>query len=214
MHKRDTSDYFVIIFICLAMAALMVLLIGFGFSLGREYAIPQPSTTPPAAAVSPSPTTDLDPNIVTPQEPDNAVSAPTDAPVDAAMPTAEPESMQRAIFRLTNTVRTERGLSELAYSYRLQDAADLRARECAESFSHTRPDGSSCHSVVEEYDYRVTGENLIMADEEIALPEVMMSKWMLSEGHRSNILLPQFTELAVGVYEKDGVVYAVQIFMG
>lgn len=123
-------------------------------------------------------------------------------------------SLSREIFDLTNQIRAKNGLGELTYADDLQDAADVRAYECSITFSHTRPDGSSCHSIVEEMDYYVTGENLIKVDRPIAVPEIIMSEWMTSEGHRANILLPEFTKLAVGVYEKNGVVYAAQIFMG
>jgi len=41
-----------------------------------------------------------------------------------------------------------------------------------------------------------------------------MNSWMNSKSHRDNILLKDFTEMAIGVYEKDGVVYATQIFLG
>jgi uncharacterized protein YkwD len=53
-----------------------------------------------------------------------------------------------------------------------------------------------------------------MADKEIATAENMMKTWMNSEGHRANILLKDFTEMAIGIYEKDNIVYATQIFLG
>ena len=118
------------------------------------------------------------------------------------------------LFDLTNKVRADAGLNTLTYAYEIQEQADARAYECSVQFSHTRPNGKSCHSVVEQIDYTVTGENLLRADAPLAVPEVMMSEWMLSEGHRANIMLPEFTKLAVGIYEKKGVVYATQIFLG
>jgi len=53
-----------------------------------------------------------------------------------------------------------------------------------------------------------------MADNPISEPEILLDTWMNSEGHRANILLPDFTSIAIGLYEKDDVTYAVQIFMG
>jgi len=127
--------------------------------------------------------------------------------------TANVSSLGKQIFDLTNKERTEQGLKELSYAYDLQGAADTRAKEASTLFSHTRPDGTSCHDIVTK-DYYVTGENLIMADKPIATAENLVAEWMNSEGHRHNILLGEYTELAVGVYEKDGVVYACQIFIG
>lgn len=138
----------------------------------------------------------------------------TPEPEQTADPSANIDPLAFEIFECTNKVRMQNGFGKLTYAYELQEAADTRAYECSIQFSHTRPNGTSCHSIVEDFDYYVTGENLIMLDKSIALPEVIVSEWMLSEGHRHNILLSEFTELAVGVYEKDGVVYAVQIFMG
>lgn len=132
----------------------------------------------------------------------------------AATQSVDVTPLATEIFERTNQERVRHGLKELTYGYELQNAADVRAYECSVKFSHTRPDGRSCHSVVEELDYYVTGENLILADKQIASAEVMLAEWMASEGHRANILLPDFTELAVGVCEKDGVVYVAQIFLG
>lgn len=136
----------------------------------------------------------------------------TQTPATPELPYVHPLAAE--LFDLTNQERIDAGLNTLTYAYDLQEAADARAYECSVQFSHTRPNGKSCHSVVDQYDYYVTGENLLKADAPLAVPEVMMSKWMLSEGHRENILLPDFTRLAIGIYEKKGVVYAAQIFLG
>ena len=130
-----------------------------------------------------------------------------------AVTTTAVSNLAQQIFDLTNAERTSRGLNALSYSYDLQEAANTRAREASVKFSHTRPNGQSCHDIVTK-DYNVTGENLIMADKPIATAENLVAEWMSSEGHRYNILLPEFTELAVGVYESGGVVYACQIFLG
>lgn len=118
------------------------------------------------------------------------------------------------LFALTNKERENEGLKALKYNKDLQEAADIRAKECAENFSHTRPDGSSCHTIVADMDYKVTGENLVKADSPIATAKTLMGAWMDSEGHRANILLKDYTSIAIGTYEKDDVTYAVQIFLG
>lgn len=123
------------------------------------------------------------------------------------------EQLIKDIFELVNQEREKNNVPTLTYNKEIQDAADLRAKEASESFSHTRPDGSSCHNVI-KLEYYATGENLLMADKEIATAENMMKTWMDSEGHRANILLKDFTEMAIGIYEKDNIVYATQIFLG
>ena len=123
------------------------------------------------------------------------------------------EQLIKDIFELVNQEREKNNVPALTYNKEIQDAADLRAKEASESFSHTRPDGSSCHDVI-KLEYYATGENLLMADKEIATAENMMKTWMNSESHRANILLKDFTEMAIGIYEKDNIVYATQIFLG
>ena len=85
------------------------------------------------------------------------------------------------LFDMTNDIRMSAGLGVLTYAYELQEQADTRAYECSVQFSHTRPDGSSCHDIVTK-DYYVTGENLILVDKPIASAENIMARWMLSKG--------------------------------
>jgi uncharacterized protein YkwD len=141
-----------------------------------------------------------------PEEPSNTEFTGEDIPEDA--------TLAEQIFILTNNERAKEDLEELEYNEKLQDAADTRAKECAERFSHTRPNGTSCHTVVADLDYKVTGENLVKADKPIATAQTLVQAWMDSEAHRDNILLKDFTSMAIGVYETDDMVYAVQIFMG
>lgn len=117
------------------------------------------------------------------------------------------------IYNLVNKERTSRGLNTLAYNFKLQEGANIRAKEASQAFSHTRPDGTECYTVFPE-DYNVAGENLIMADEPIATAENLMATWMESQGHKDNILAQRYTSIAIGIYEKDGIIYASQLFVG
>lgn len=121
--------------------------------------------------------------------------------------------LAKELFELTNKERVAAGLTELTYNFDLQDPADLRAAESSIKFDHTRPNGDICYSVF-NVDYTVAGENLIQADKPIANAENLMKTWMESEGHRANILLPEFTSVAIGIYTKDDVIYASQLFVG
>ena len=116
------------------------------------------------------------------------------------------------IFELINKERTAAGLSKLEYNFELQSGADIRAKEASESFSHTRPSGETCYTAF-NVNYNVAGENLIMADKQIATAENLVKTWMESEGHKANILLPEFTSTAIGVYGED-VIYVAQLFIG
>ena len=117
-----------------------------------------------------------------------------------------------AVASLVNAARQDAGLSELELDADLCAAAQARAQEIAQSFSHTRPDGSSCFTILEEFgiSYRAAGENIAMGQR---TPEEVMDGWMNSSGHRANILNGTFTSLGVGYYvDGAGAAHWVQIF--
>ena len=117
-----------------------------------------------------------------------------------------------AVASLVNAARQDAGLSELELDADLCAAAQARAQEIAQSFSHTRPDGSSCFTILEEFgiSYRAAGENIAMGQH---TPEEVMDGWMNSSGHRANILNGTFTSIGVGYYvDGAGAAHWVQIF--
>ena len=117
-----------------------------------------------------------------------------------------------AVASLVNAARRDAGLSELELDADLCAAAQARAQEIAQSFSHTRPDGSSCFTILEEFgiSYRAAGENIAMGQRP---PEEVIDGWMNSSGHRANILNGTFTSIGVGYYvDGAGAAHWVQIF--
>lgn len=107
---------------------------------------------------------------------------------------------QQEILRLVNIERQKQGLAPLQYYAAGQAAANVRATEIAESFSHTRPNGTDCFTAFDELDlhYWAAGENIAYGQPDCAS---VMTAWMNSDGHRANILNNNFTHLVVGVYE-------------
>lgn len=73
----------------------------------------------------------------------------------------------------------------------------VRAEELEELFEHTRPDGSSCFTALDQagINYRAAGENIAMG---YRSPEAVVEGWMNSPGHRANILNGDFTHIGVG----------------
>ena len=129
----------------------------------------------------------------------------------------DPEKMAafiEEIFKLINEERATAGVEALNYNMELQHPADIRAVESVAKFAHTRPDGTSCFTVVKDLDYTCVGENLIKADNAIATARRLVNSWMQSEGHRANILNPDFTETAIGVFVTDDMTYSAELFMG
>ncbi len=115
------------------------------------------------------------------------------------------------VIELVNKYRAENGLSPLTVDPSLAQAANKRAIEINEVFSHTRPDGSSCFTVFSEYDvyFRSAGENIAMGQH---TAEHVMDSWMNSEGHRSNIL-GNYKHIGVGLYiDSRGTRHWVQMF--
>ena len=102
-------------------------------------------------------------------------------------------------------------MAPLKLSAELQSAAAIRAEEITRRFSHTRPDGSKCSTVIPNGKYNM-GEN-IAAGKNTA--SKVVQQWMNSPGHRANILRSDYTELGVGyAYKEDSQYkhYWVQIF--
>lgn len=119
------------------------------------------------------------------------------------------------VIRLVNEIRTEQGLPELTTSSSLSKAAALRAEEIVTLYSHTRPDQSSCFTVLPAYgiSYRAAGENIAAGQ---STPSAVVNAWMNSPGHRANILNPNFKFLGVGYVSGRGSYghYWVQLFIG
>ena len=110
-----------------------------------------------------------------------------------------------------NLEREKVGLKPLKLSPHLTKYAAVRAEEITKKFSHTRPNGSSCFTVV-KIAYRRIGENIAAGQPS---PEKVVESWMNSEGHRANILNPEFGKLGVGYFnapETDYKHYWVQLF--
>jgi len=142
-----------------------------------------------------------------------------------AVPTATPSPTAAAgltegqwiaeLFRLTNLERQKAGVPLLREpSSALLAAAAIRAEEINTFFSHTRPDGSDCFTVLEGIDYRTAGENIWRGTAGAYTPEHVIGRWMASDGHRENILNPAFTTVGIGFCRSNGFDGAVQLFIG
>ena len=115
-----------------------------------------------------------------------------------------------------NQERQNVGLLPLAYDEQITYAATQRSFEMAaiDCFSHTRPNGTKCFTVMKEYNifYRSVGENIAFGQEN---PEEVINDWMNSPGHRANILTAGFTKIGVGIAAKaNGRLYWTQLFAG
>ena len=121
------------------------------------------------------------------------------------------------VFNLTNTSRSESGLSALTWNDALARAAQAKADDMLAKgyFSHTSPDGRLPWDfiTVQGYNYLTAGENLA---EGFVEAETTEEAWMNSPGHRANILNKNFQEIGVGIsdgkYQGQRTIFVVQMF--
>ena len=128
---------------------------------------------------------------------------------------SKPSGYAQQVLELVNEERAKVGASPLTLDSRLCAAADERAEEITVLFEHTRPDGSSCFTILREYgvSYYTAGENISAGR---ATAAAVVEGWMNSPGHRANILNSEFKYLGVGratAYDVYGT-YWVQLFTG
>ena len=127
---------------------------------------------------------------------------------------ADKLSDEAEAVELLNELRESQGLQPLKWNptSKLQRAAELRAEEITELFSHTRPDGSSCFTVLKEFGliYSRCGENIAMGTD--LSPRGATELWINSPGHYKNMVTPDFREIGLACYRIGDTIYWVQLF--
>jgi uncharacterized protein YkwD len=119
------------------------------------------------------------------------------------------------IFELTNKERKAKDAPVLVLNAALSKIARAHSENMAlqGKMEHTLDDKSPFDRIkATGYKYSTAGENIAMGDDGAELPRIMKA-WMESEGHRENILMPEYTEIGVGIARaKDGSHYFTQLF--
>lgn len=111
------------------------------------------------------------------------------------------------VLRETNRQRYQYGLAPLTTTDILAQIAEIRACEITEYFSHTRPNGQDCFTLIAEtgIPYSMAAENIAAGQESGA---AAVDAWMHSDGHRANLLGSGFTHLGMGYEYRSGDPYA------
>lgn len=103
------------------------------------------------------------------------------------------------VLELVNIERANAGVAPLVLDEALCNAANMRAIEMDRTgeFSHTRPGGRECFTVVDycNIGYMMCGENIAAGQ---PTPEEVMNSWLGSAGHKANILSPEYTKMGLG----------------
>jgi uncharacterized protein YkwD len=124
-------------------------------------------------------------------------------PVQASadVPRYQETLSKEAIITLTNSARASEGLTILEENPLLDAIAEARARDILDKqyFGHLSPTGDAASHVAEKvgYRYRLIAENL--ASGVFHTNSKIVECWMLSPGHRKNILSPRVREMGASV---------------
>jgi len=136
----------------------------------------------------------------------------------ASLPIAANEIEKRA-FELTNAAREKNGLPPLLWASELCSMARAHSKNMVRLgfFSHVTPDGLRMTDRARAAGiahFRALGENIAYNQGFDDPGGFAVEHWMLSPGHRANILNPEFQESAIGVFvATDGTVYLTQEFI-
>lgn len=113
---------------------------------------------------------------------------------------AQAESNMRRLLDLTNAERKKAGLAPLKLNLQLAAAAQWMAADLSKRprLSHIDSHGRKVRKRLEDAGYtnlRVVAENIAAG---MGTPESTLKAWLGSEGHRANILDPEFQEIGIG----------------
>ncbi|MDZ5473858.1 CAP domain-containing protein [Bacillus sp. 31A1R] len=130
-----------------------------------------------------------------------------------AAPTQGISSVESRVIELTNAERRKNGLQDLKADPALSNVAREKSRDMQQNkyFSHTSPTHGSPFDMMRDFgiSYKSAGENIAQGQR---TPEEVVKAWMNSEGHRKNILTPNYTHIGVGYVESGN--YWTQMFVG
>jgi len=185
-------------------------------------AVPTPRATPaPDQGAAPAPQ-----ERATPAPEQEAAPAPqertTPAPQEEAAPAPEQKAtpsgteisaFEAKVIDLTNEQRRKNGLPNLQPDTALSNVAQEKSNDMQAKnyFSHTSPTYGSPFDMMRDFgvSYSTAGENIAMGQRSA---EEVVNAWMNSEGHRKNILSPNYTHIGVGHTTQGN--YWTQMFIG
>ena len=125
------------------------------------------------------------------------------------------KSLESQVVKLVNVQRAKQGLQPLTENWQLSRVARYKSADMATKnyFSHTSPTYGSPFKMMESFGikYSSAGENIAYGQK---TPEQVMTAWMNSPGHRSNIMSPSYSQIGVGyATNKSGTAYWTQMFI-
>lgn len=130
----------------------------------------------------------------------------------------EPYSPEKAYEEL-NAYRVSNGLAALTIHDGLETCAQIRVQELPQSFSHTRPNGSSWYTVNSKI---MAGETIATYDKQTKVFQVGGGTTTVTESlidaakenatDRENLLWPEFKKVGIKYYETDTKIYWIIVY--
>ncbi len=133
-----------------------------------------------------------------------------------SIPDEDPgRAFELEVVKLVNEERTKQGLKPLTENWELSRVARYKSSDMKDQgyFSHTSPTYGSPFDMMKNFGirYSYAGENIAYGQRSA---KEVMEGWMNSDGHRKNILNPNYTEIGVGYAVKsNGTPYWTQMFI-
>lgn len=187
---------------------LQAFLAKYNWTVKNVYQTPQ---TP--QQVTPAPEQQSTEPAQTPQ-PEQQVTEP--APTQQQSEQTSLNQFELRVVELTNAERAKAGLAPLKVSEELSKVARVKSADMRDKnyFSHQSPTYGSPFDMMKQFGitYRTAGENIAAGQQ---TPEAVVKAWMNSDGHRKNIMNPNFNHIGVG-YASGGTYghYWTQQFIG
>ncbi|MCR4441134.1 MAG: CAP domain-containing protein [Peptococcaceae bacterium] len=152
----------------------------------------------PAPSPEPAPVQEPNPQPGTQPKPE---PAPVPEPAPSPAPVYGLTTDEQKMYELINQERAKAGVAPLQLDMRLVESARIKSKDMIDNnyFSHTSPVYGGFATLIRKYapDYRYIGEN-IAGNRTV---EAAQSAFMNSEGHRRNILNPNYTHVGIGVVD-------------
>jgi len=116
---------------------------------------------------------------------------------------AQKQEMREYMLKLINEARQERGLVKLELDDTLTEIAEYKSADLKETgvFSHDGSYGTHRDLMAMfDHTYTYTGENIAMGQ---ISAEMLFNSWWSSEGHRENMMRPEFRKIGIGFADKE-----------
>lgn len=173
----------------------------------------QPAPAPEVEQPTPAPSPEIEQPTPAPApevEQPTPEPAPAPAPTKPAPTPEQPNNngsaegvseLAQEVARLVNEERAKAGLGPLTLDTALSNMALDKAKDMYHNnyFSHNSPTYGSPFDMMDQYNipYSHAGENIAKGQ---STAQQVMTDWMNSEGHKQNILNPNFTKIGVSYY--------------